>query len=92
MTPRFKPINKNNIIFVAGGSGMVGSAIIRQLESKNYKKILSPSRKELDLRNQQAVNEYIREHQPDYIYVCAGKVGGIKANSEHLGEFYYENI
>ena len=92
MNSKFTPINQNNLVMVAGGTGMVGKSIVKKLKSKNYKKILSPSSDELDLRNQTDVNNYLKEHKPDYIFICAGKVGGIKANDTLKAEFLYDNL
>ena len=89
---KFKSIDNTDLIFVAGASGIVGSAIVRGLKLKNYKKILKPSSSELDLRNQNDVESYLKENKPDYIFLCAGKVGGIKANNDYKAEFLYDNL
>ena len=78
--------------FVAGHAGMVGSAIIRQLEKDPSNKILTATRGELDLANQQAVNDYFTQHDIDQVYLAAAKVGGIHANNEFPAEFIYENL
>ena len=82
----------NAKIYVAGHRGMVGSAIVRNLESKGYKNIITRTHKELDLLNQEAVNKFFEEEKPEYVFLAAAKVGGIIANSEHLADFMYENI
>ncbi len=79
-------------IFVAGHAGMVGSAIIRQLEKDPSNNILTATRGELDLLNQQAVNDYFAQHDIDEVYLAAAKVGGIHANNEFPAEFIYENL
>lgn len=79
-------------IYVAGHRGMVGSAIVRNLESKGYKNIITRTHKELDLLNQEAVNKFFEEEKPEYVFLAAAKVGGIIANSEHLADFMYENM
>jgi GDP-L-fucose synthase len=79
-------------IFVAGHAGMVGSAIIRQLEKEPSNKILTVTRNELDLVNQQAVNDYFTQHVIDQVYLAAAKVGGIHANNEFPAEFIYQNL
>jgi GDP-L-fucose synthase len=85
-------MNKEETIFVAGHRGMVGSAIVRKLEGKGYKSILTATRDQLDLLDQKAVESYINEHKPDYIYLAAAKVGGIHANNTFRGQFIYENM
>jgi GDP-L-fucose synthase len=85
-------MNKEETIFVAGHRGMVGSAIVRKLKDKGYKSILTATRDQLDLLDQQAVESYINEHKPDYIYLAAAKVGGIHANNTLRGQFIYENM
>ena len=81
-----------NRIFVAGHAGMVGSAIIRQLEKNSANIILAATRQELDLTNQLAVNEYFTKQNIDEVYLAAAKVGGIHANNEYPAEFIYENL
>ena len=76
-----KIITKKSKILVSGGHGMVGSAIIRKLKKLKYTKILNPSKKELNLLNQLQVDKYLKKNKPDFIFVCAGKVGGIKAKT-----------
>ncbi|WP_029406886.1 GDP-L-fucose synthase [Thiomicrorhabdus sp. Milos-T2] len=79
-------------IFVAGHRGMVGSAIVRQLEQDSSNTVITSTRSELDLTNQQAVNEYFAANQIDQVYLAAAKVGGIHANNEYPAEFIYENL
>ena len=79
-------------IFVAGHRGLVGSALMRRLRSGGYGKVLTATREELDLRNQAAVNAWFRVHRPEYVFVAAGTVGGILANSTRPAEFIYDNL
>jgi len=85
-------MNKDNSIFVAGVSGMVGSAIIRKLRGHGYENILCPTRKSLDLRSQSKVRDWFEENRPEYVFLAAAKVGGILANSTMPAEFIHENI
>jgi GDP-L-fucose synthase len=79
-------------IFVAGHRGMVGSAIIRQLEQDTNNTIITATHSELDLTNQQAVSAFFTENKIDQVYLAAAKVGGIHANNEYPAEFIYENL
>jgi len=79
-------------IFVAGHRGMVGSAIVRQLEAKGYTNIITRTRDELDLTNQQAVHDFFQREKIDQVYLAAAKVGGIVANNTYPAEFIYENL
>lgn len=79
-------------IFVAGHKGMVGSAIVRQLESLGYTNIVGRSRTELDLLNQVEVNAFFKKIKPAQVYLAAAKVGGIHANNEYPADFIYENL
>ena len=79
-------------IFVAGHRGLVGSAIVRRLERDGHTNILTASRDQLDLRDQAAVNYWFRANRPDYVYLAAGTVGGILANSTRPAEFLYDNM
>ncbi|MBF0231818.1 MAG: NAD-dependent epimerase/dehydratase family protein, partial [Desulfamplus sp.] len=79
-------------IFVAGGNGLVGSAIVRNLKKQGYNNILVPSHSELELMDQQAVARYFRDNQPAYVFLAAAKVGGILANSTFPAEFIYSNL
>lgn len=81
-----------NNIFVAGHRGMVGSAIVRQLQEKGYTSIVTATHAELDLTNQQAVNEFFQKNQIDQVYLAAAKVGGIHANNEYPADFIYQNL
>ena len=79
-------------IFVAGHRGLVGSAIVRRLESAGYAQVLTASREQLDLRDQAAVNYWFKANRPEYVYLVAGTVGGIIANSTRPAEFIYDNM
>jgi GDP-L-fucose synthase len=85
-------IDKNSIIYIAGHKGMVGSAIWRALTSKGYLNLIGASSKELDLRKQKAVRDYIRKTKPDVIIDAAAKVGGILANNNFPYQFLMDNM
>lgn len=82
----------NSKIFVAGHRGMVGSAIVRQLEDSGYTDIITRTRSELDLTNQQAVVDFFQNENIDKVYLAAAKVGGIVANNTYPADFIYENL
>jgi GDP-L-fucose synthase len=82
----------NTKIFVAGHRGMVGSAIVRQLETSGNTNIITRTRSELDLTNQQAVVEFFQTEKIDQVYLAAAKVGGIVANNTYPADFIYENL
>ena len=79
-------------IYVAGHRGMVGSAICRLLESRGFEHIITRTSKELDLRNQHAVHDFLAFEKPDYVFLAAAKVGGIHANNTYRAEFLYDNL
>jgi GDP-L-fucose synthase len=79
-------------IFVAGHNGLVGSAIVRSLEAKGYSNLLLRSSREVDLRNQAAVEDFFGFEKPDYVFLAAAKVGGIHANNTYRAEFLYDNL
>jgi GDP-L-fucose synthase len=85
-------MQRESKIFIAGHRGMVGSAIMRKLKSRGFENLLVRTSSELDLRNQAAVEAFFLEHQPDYVFLSAAKVGGIVANNTYRGEFIYENM
>jgi GDP-L-fucose synthase len=84
--------HKDTRIFVAGHRGLVGTAIVRNLTTAGYRNILIASRQELDLRNQAAVNAWFARNRPEQVYLAAGTVGGILANSNRPAEFLYDNL
>ena len=79
-------------IFVAGHRGLVGSAILRRLQQDGYSSLLTATRDQLDLRDQAAVNYWFRANRPEYVFLVAGTVGGILANSTRPAEFLYDNM
>ena len=83
---------KNKKIYLAGHTGMVGSAIYRQLQSKGYENILTKNLSELDLRNQSSVEKFFSETKPEILIIAAAKVGGILANNTYRAEFLYDNL
>ncbi len=85
-------ISLNDKIFVAGGSGMVGSSILRKLKNNGYKNIFYPNRKELNLFNYQLVKNWFAKNKPHIVIIAAAKVGGIYANSKYPGDFLIENL
>lgn len=85
-------MNKNDKIYIAGHRGMVGSAIVRLLKKEGYTNLITRTSKELDLRNQQAVNDFFAAEKPDYVFMSAAKVGGILANNIYRAEFIYDNL
>ena len=85
-------MNTNDKIYVAGHRGMVGSAIVRNLKVKGYDNIIVRTSRELDLRDQQAVNEFFAAERPAYVFLAAAKVGGILANNIYRGQFLYDNL
>ena len=85
-------MNLDAKIYVAGHRGLVGSAIVRNLEDKGYKNIIYRTHKELDLTNQEAVRRFFEEEKPEYVFLAAAKVGGIHANNTYPADFIYENL
>lgn len=82
----------NQKIYVAGHRGMVGSAIVRNLQTKGYNNIVTRTHAELDLTNQAAVKAFFEVEKPDQVYLAAAKVGGIHANNTYPAEFIYQNL
>ena len=85
-------INKNSKILVAGHNGLVGSAILRKLKEKGYKKIIVQNKKKLDLTNQSKVENFFKKNKPDAVISAAARVGGIYANNKYRAEFIYNNL
>ncbi|HMO60632.1 MAG TPA: GDP-L-fucose synthase [Ferruginibacter sp.] len=82
----------NSKIYIAGHRGMVGGAIHRHLLQKGYTNIITRTSAELDLRQQQAVNDFFAAEKPEYVFLAAARVGGIYANNTYRGEFIYDNL
>ncbi|MBF8149007.1 GDP-L-fucose synthase [Winogradskyella sp. F6397] len=85
-------MNKDSKIYVAGHRGLVGSAILENLQSKGYTNIITKTHKELDLSNQVEVQEFFKLERPEYVILAAAKVGGIIANNVYRADFIYENL
>lgn len=85
-------MNKDSKVLVAGANGMVGSAIVRNLESKGYTNIIKGTRHDVDFANQDETERYFSSEEPEYVFVAAAKVGGIMANNTRKGEFLYDNL
>ncbi len=85
-------IDRSAPVFIAGHRGLVGSAILRRLEKEGFTNLLTATREELDLRRQSSVDEWFNEHQPQYVFLVAGTVGGIGANSTRPADFIYDNL
>ncbi len=82
----------NARIFVAGHRGLVGSAILRQLQARGYTKLITQSHAELDLTDQKAVQDFYLKFQPEYVFIAAAKVGGIHSNNTYPSDFIYRNL
>lgn len=87
-----KDLDRNSSIYVAGHRGMVGSAIIRMLESTGFKNIITANSNELDLRESREVNVFFEKYKPELVILAAAKVGGISANINNPGTFLYDNL
>ncbi|RRA98671.1 GDP-L-fucose synthase [Larkinella rosea] len=85
-------MEKDAKIYVAGHRGMVGSAIVRKLQSEGFENLLFRTSSELDLRNQAAVEDFFATEKPDYVILAAAKVGGIVANNTYRADFLYDNL
>ena len=85
-------MDSNSRVYVAGNTGLVGSAIVRMLHMKGYTNILSTPSSHFDLRRQDDVERFFKNNEPDYVYLAAAKVGGIGANSNYPGHFIYDNL
>jgi GDP-L-fucose synthase len=85
-------MDKQSKIYIAGHSGMVGSAIMRRLQSEGYSNLIYRNSPELDLRNQQAVADFFEKEKPKYVFMAAAKVGGINANNTYRADFIYDNL
>ena len=85
-------MNKDSKIYVAGHRGLVGSAIVTNLEERGYTNIIYRTHKELDLTRQIEVEKFFEEERPEYVFLAAAKVGGIHANNTRPAEFIYDNL
>jgi Nucleoside-diphosphate-sugar epimerases len=85
-------MEKNAIIYVAGHRGLVGSAIVRHLQEAGYNNLILRTHAELDLISQEAVRDFFEKEKPEYVFLAAAKVGGIRANMESPAQFLYDNI
>jgi len=85
-------MNKNSKIYIAGHRGLVGSAIVKNLNAKGYTNLVYRTHKELDLTNQSAVEEFFKTEKPEYVILAAAKVGGIVANNTYRADFIYQNL
>ena len=85
-------MEKNSKIFIAGHRGMVGSAILRELEKSGYSNIITKTKSELNLLNQQAVADFFANEKPEFVFLAAAKVGGIEANRTKQADFIFENL
>ena len=85
-------MNKRDKVFIAGHRGMVGGALVRKWTNQGHEQLIVRSSKEFDLRNQEAVNSFFEQEQPDYVLLTAAKVGGIVANNTYRAEFLYDNL
>ena len=85
-------ISKDSKIYVAGHKGMVGSAIVRELERQGYTNLIAKTHSEVDLTNQEAVNNFFASERPEYVFLAAAKVGGIMANASAPADFMYQNM
>ena len=85
-------IKKNSKIYVAGHNGLIGSAILRKLKDKGYTNIIYRSKKQLDLKSQAKVLNFLKKQKPNFIFIAAAKVGGIYANNKYKAEFIFDNL
>jgi len=85
-------MKKDSKIFVAGHKGMVGSAIVRHLESNGYTNIITVDKKDIDLTSQAEANIFFNSNEPEYVFLAAAKVGGIHANRTYKADFIYKNL
>lgn len=85
-------MNKSDKIYIAGHNGMVGSSILRLLQKQGFTNLIYKTSSELDLRSQSEVDRFFFDHRPNYVFLCAAKVGGIVANSTYKADFLYDNL
>ncbi|MCX7917536.1 MAG: GDP-L-fucose synthase [bacterium] len=84
-------MDKDSLIYIAGHTGLIGSSMTKILKNKGYKNLLLKTREEINLLDQKKVENFFKKERPEYVFICAGKTGGIKANIEKKAEFIYEN-
>jgi GDP-L-fucose synthase len=87
-----REMTKESRIYVAGHRGLVGSAVLRRLRAEGYRRLLTRTRAQLDLTSQAAVERFFKREQPEYVFLCAAKVGGILANASHPADFIRDNL
>lgn len=85
-------MEKNSKIYVAGHTGLVGSALVKALNNRGYSNIVGKTIEELDLRNPERVKRFFEDEKPDYVILAAAKVGGIIANNTYRAEFIFDNL
>lgn len=85
-------MQQNSKIYVAGHTGLVGSALIKELVKQGYTNIITATHHEVDLRNQEKVNAFFQRHKPEFVFLAAAKVGGIWANNSYPANFIYDNV
>lgn len=85
-------MNRDNKIYIPGHSGLVGKALLRQLENKGYKNLIYIDQKKMDLRDQKIVTQFFDLYRPDFVFLLAARVGGIWANNTYPAEFIYDNL
>lgn len=85
-------MKKDSLIYIAGHTGLVGSAILRHLEQSGYRNLVTATRSQVDLRDQSSVFKWFEQNRPEFVFLVAGTVGGIMANSTRPAEFLYDNL
>jgi GDP-L-fucose synthase len=85
-------MNKDSRVFIAGGSGLVGRAIVKNLKDRGFSNLIYPTHKELDLLDGVAVSDFYASEKPEYVIAAAARVGGINANSTYPADFLRENL
>ncbi|HBD8845216.1 TPA: NAD-dependent epimerase/dehydratase family protein, partial [Campylobacter jejuni] len=85
-------MKKNDKIYIAGHRGLVGSAILRKLKDNGYENLIYKTHSELDLTDQSAVKFFFEKEKPDFVFLCAAKLGGMDAHRKFRAEFIYDNL